>query len=110
MYGDTKHLNTLFSFVSFMRESWEKMQVPIFGVAGILVIFVVVAVALGAAVHWPADDPTGYTAMFAIPELSGERCSLDHYDPVCCNDGITYNNLCLCRAAGALPEYQGICR
>ena len=93
-----------------MRESWEKMQVPIFGVAGILIIFVMVAFSLGATTEWFSNDPRGYASMFGVPQFAGERCSADHYDPVCCNDGITYDNLCLCRAAGALPEYQGVCR
>ena len=93
-----------------MRESWEQMQVPIFGVAGILLIFVVVAVSLGATSEWYADDPSGYAAMFAVPTLSGDRCDESYYNPVCCSDGVTYDNLCLCRVAGELPEYQGTCQ
>lgn len=92
-----------------MRESWKIMQVPIFGVAGILIIFAIVAFALGATTNWYADDTRGYAAIFAIPTVSGERCDADFYDPVCCSDGVTYDNLCLCRAAGEIPEYQGIC-
>lgn len=91
-----------------MRESWSQMQVPIFGVVGILIIFLLVAVKFGL----PTDNFVGsaYATLVPTELVDGDSCDVTFYDPVCCSDGVTYDNLCLCREAGEVPEYQGICR
>lgn len=90
-----------------MRDAWRKMQVPIIGLLGILMIFVLIIWKLGVTTDEYAVR--GYTDYVPTPVISGEKCA-NTYDPICCNDGVTYDNLCLCKAAGATPEYQGICR
>jgi len=90
-----------------MRESWRKMQVPIFGIVGILLIFVIIAFKLGATTDEYVAG--GYAHLVPLDVISGESCG-SQYDPVCCSDGVTYDNLCQCKEAGATPEYQGICR
>ena len=94
-----------------MRESWSKVQVSIFGIVGILLIFLLVAVKLG----FTSDDPNNrvgnaYMELVPMDVLDSTLCDPDFYDPVCCSDGVTYDNLCVCKAADAIPEYQGICR
>lgn len=94
-----------------MRESWSKVQVSIFGIVGILIIFLIIAVKLG----FTSDDPanrvgSAYADIIPTHVLAGTSCDQDFYDPICCSDGVTYDNLCLCKSSGQTPEYQGICR
>lgn len=91
-----------------MRESWRQMQVPIFGVVGILLIFIVIAAKLGVTTDEYAIR--GFADIVPLDTLEGESCSTTLYDPVCCSDGITYDNLCFCKQAGVIAEYQGTCR
>lgn len=91
-----------------VKESWRRMQVPIFGVLGILFIFLMVVIKLGVSTDNLVGEAYVDIEMNDVAFV-GEYCS-DLYDPVCCSDGVTYDNLCLCRVAGASAEYQGICR
>ena len=92
-----------------VKESWRRMQVPIFGILGILFIFLMVVIKLGVTTDNIVGEAYIDIEMNDVPFV-GERCEARFYDPVCCSDGVTYDNLCLCRAAGVNPEYQGICR
>lgn len=91
-----------------VKESWRKMQVPIIGIIGILVIFTLVVVKLQADTDNVVGNAYADYKLYDEKFTGSQGCD-DLYDPVCGEDGVTYDNLCIAKARGVTVLYQGIC-
>lgn len=90
-----------------VKESWQKTQVAIIGIIGILLIFILVVVKLNVN----TDNFTGKAYIdykLYDADFIGERCDPDFYDPVCGENRVTYDNACLATLETTIA-YQGIC-
>ena len=91
-----------------VKNSWKKMQVPIMGIIGILIIFSLIVVKLGADTNNKVGSAYMQYHLYDADFKGVQGCS-DLYDPVCGSDGVTYDNYCKAKEAGVSVEYQGAC-